>query len=403
VARRVTGIAVERERDPDLLLVSAGDFSGGSGIMDMYRSRYLAEKMIEMGYDAVALGERELGHGPKPVLEQQEAGLPIICANLYEKEEPFLPRSVVKRVRGWKIGIFALLGEEPRERADLEMRDPVVEGARTVEMLEDEGCDVIIMLAHMGRERLGGILSGLEGVDIVIRGHTGGIEDASESCADTVGGLFETIGVPVFFAGDRGRILGKIVVSPDGKGGVSMESELIYLDDAIADDPAAAEDLEAFLVEEADRRHEMQMSQFLSRDQATGALREKYLGQETCERCHVGLTDRLAACRHYRAYSTLLQRGEEKNPNCLSCHTTGFGRYSGFDPEREERTGRNLRGVQCEECHGPGTTHSRDGAYIEAARVSCTRCHTSHWSPDFDFESYWERLPHCGGTKDGAR
>ena len=402
MARRVTVIARERERDPELLLVSAGDFFGGRGIMDMYRARYLSEKMMEMGYDAVALGERELAHGPKPPLEQAERGLPLICANLYGEEGLLFPPSIVKRVRGWKIGIFALLVEEPRELGGLELRDPAAEGAMAVEALRNEGCDAIIMLAHMGRERLGEILSELEGVDIVIRGHAGGIEETAANCADTVGGLFETIGVPVFFAGDRGRILGKVSVVPEGKGALSARSELIYLDDSIPEDPAAADDLESFFVMEAEKRHEMRMSESLSRDRATGALREKYLGQEMCGRCHTGLADRLAASRHSRAYSTLLQRGEERNGSCLPCHTTGFGRYSGFDPAREEETGKNLRGVQCEECHGPGTTHSRDGAYLETARNACARCHTPRWSPGFDFDAYWERLPHCGGIKDGT-
>ena len=394
---------IERERDPELLLLSAGDFFGGKGIIDMFRGRYISEKMRELDYDAVALGERELAHGPKPILEEAGNGLPVICSNLYSDEEPLFTQSVVKEVRGWKIGIFALLGEDPRELGDLELRDPVTEGARSVEHLEGEGCDLIIMLAHMGRERLVEVLSGLEGVDIVVRGHTRGLGDAAESCADTVGGTFETIGVPVFFAGDRGRILGKVAVTPDGNGSLSMKSELIYLDDSIAEDTAAVEDLKAYFAVEAEKRRKMQMNEFLSRDQTTGTLRERYLGQETCDRCHTGLVDRQAASRHFRAYETLIQRGEERNRSCLSCHTTGFGRYSGFDPAGEESSGRNLRGVQCEECHGPGTTHSREGAYMESARNSCRRCHTSYWSPDFDFETYWERLPHCGSKKRGEQ
>ena len=86
MARRATGIAFERDIDPSLLLISAGDYYGDKGIIDMYRGRYLSKTMVEMGYSAVGLGEAELAYGLRPLLADSEEGLPFICSNHYEGE-----------------------------------------------------------------------------------------------------------------------------------------------------------------------------------------------------------------------------------------------------------------------------------------------------------------------------
>jgi len=101
-----------RDRDPGLLLLSAGDFYSEKGILDMYRSRFLASMMVLARYDAVAVGEKELSYDMKAIREDAKIGLPVICANLYYEGERLFPPYVVKETGGAKVGIFALLGED---------------------------------------------------------------------------------------------------------------------------------------------------------------------------------------------------------------------------------------------------------------------------------------------------
>jgi len=49
------------------------------------------------------------------------------------------------------------------------------------------------------------------------------------------------------------------------------------------------------------------------------------------------------------------------DPNCLSCHVTGYGQPGGFVSVAQTP---NLVGVQCEACHGPGA------AYLKPALMS---------------------------------
>jgi len=361
----------------------------------MYRSRFLARTMIGMDYGAVAAGERDLNYGIRTLRSMADEGLPVICANLYERGQRVFPPYVIRKIRGAKVGVLALLGEKPREIEGIELRDPAFEGRAALGKLRRE-CDCVILLAHMEREKLLEILPSLAGVDVVIRGHVRGGEKERESCADTFLVVREHAGLPVFFAGDRGRNLGLLTLTGSRRARPSViESALIHLDGSVADDPATAEKLEAHRIEERVNQRELQLSGLLARDDATGRLVERYLGIEICRRCHANIMPRFIASRHFRAFETLRLRGEAANPECLACHTTGCGRPTGYDPAAEKEGAVYLQGVQCEACHGPGTLHDRDGSYMKSARESCRACHTSKWSPDFDFETFWKRASHC--------
>jgi len=405
VARRAAAIRQQRKLDPRLLLLSAGDWGGAPGIIDMYRSRFLGTVMGELGYAAVALGERDLTYGLRTLRASAETGLPIICANLYEGGRRVFPASVEKKVCGAKVGIFALLGEAPRESEGIELRDPAAEG-RTVLAGLRKRCDYVILIAHMERSKLVQLTAGMPGIDLVIRGHAVEGEKTSETCADTLGGVLENIGVPVLYAGERARNIGSAVVSVKGGGASSIvASTLIRLDNSIGEDSTLAERVVKFQQEESLRQREILVSKTLTRDETTGRIRERYLGMEICNRCHAEIMPGFVLSRHFKAFDTLSHKGEEANGDCLACHTTGYGRYSGYDAETEKKGAPYLRGVQCEACHGPGTVHARDGAYVRSARESCRVCHTSKWSPGFDFETFWRRVSHraaADSTKAGA-
>jgi hypothetical protein len=395
VARRATVIREERRLDPRLLLLGAGDFSAEAGTLEMYRSRFLSQTMVEMGYDAVAVGERELGFGLGTLKADAEAGLPLICANLYEGNKRFLPPSVTKKIRGAKVCVFALLGEKPRDIEALELRDPAAEGRAVLDELR-ETCDYVILLAHMERGKLLDLLPSLTGVDLVIRGHMVEGDTARETCADTLNSAVDSVRQTVFFAGDRGRNIGFVAIAAHGrKKSAIIESKLIHLDKNVADDLEMAEKLKHYQEEERLKRRRLELSKNLTRDEATGRIVDRYLGIEMCRRCHAEIMPRFVSSRHFRAFETLRQRGATSTAECLACHTTGYGRPGGYDPETEQKGAPYLQGVQCEACHGPGTMHARDGSYVKSARESCRACHTSKWSPDFEFETYWKRANHC--------
>lgn len=101
---------------------------------------------------------------------------------------------------------------------------------------------------------------------------------------------------------------------------------------------------------------------------ATGA---SYVGAERCKLCHRAVFESWARTAHARAGGVLAKIATPGEERCLSCHAT---------------VKRELPGVQCESCHGPGSDYSapevmidRDKAemagLIRPSIVVCERCH----------------------------
>jgi hypothetical protein len=76
-----------------------------------------------------------------------------------------------------------------------------------------------------------------------------------------------------------------------------------------------------------------------------------------------------------------------------------------------------VQGQQCENCHGPGSTHvdifekwnkdqksvspaelARGRSLVKRAKTEdlCIRCHDYENSPNFKFSEYWEKVNHTG-------
>lgn len=113
----------------------------------------------------------------------------------------------------------------------------------------------------------------------------------------------------------------------------------------------------------------------------------KYVGAERCSLCHANVHASWSNTLHAKALETLEEIGQDRNENCLGCHTVGFGQEGGFV---NRRTTNSLAGVQCENCHGPGADHANnvnDPALrpkVDIASSVCGQCHTGEHHPNFE-------------------
>jgi peroxiredoxin len=112
-----------------------------------------------------------------------------------------------------------------------------------------------------------------------------------------------------------------------------------------------------------------------------------YSGEEFCSVCHERPHATWTLTKHAYAFETLVEHGSDRDPECLPCHTVGYGLTGGFDPKLRQE---HLRGVQCENCHGRGGPHQSPEFLKSGYEPVCLTCHTQEHSLRFVFA---ERLP----------
>lgn len=187
-ARRMGMIARERERDPELLLLDAGDFCQGTPYFNYFHGRVEIDAMNWMGYDAATLGNHEFDYGVDTLAAMlREAQFPIVCAN-YDVSgsalEGLVRPFVILERKGLKIGVFGL-GCNPYSMITeenfrpLRYLEPYAVAQQMADTLRQQGCNVVVCLSHMGTITRRGddacdsaMVAQTRGIDVVIGGHT---------------------------------------------------------------------------------------------------------------------------------------------------------------------------------------------------------------------------------------
>ena len=169
----------------NLLLVDAGDFSQGTSYFTILKGDIEVELLNEMGYDAVTLGNHEFDNGPEDLARRLKmAKFRVVCAN-YDLSGSGLDRYVkpytIVRRAGKKIGIIGLLVDVTKvvDRSvaeKLRYLDPVAVTNRYSGLLKEKGCDLVIVLSHLGMEKSDftdiQLARSCRNVDLIIGGHS---------------------------------------------------------------------------------------------------------------------------------------------------------------------------------------------------------------------------------------
>lgn len=140
-----------------------------------------------------------------------------------------------------------------------------------------------------------------------------------------------------------------------------------------------------------DQFHESQLA--TARAEVARPTGSAYGTSASCSSCH---GDRLASWGfddHAKAWASLESRQSARNPECVGCHATGFGKPGGFS-SLEPRLVESYKAVQCEACHGPMRGHAQqDGSKsTPVTEATCRACHDAANSPSFDYTTYLRRI-----------
>ena len=164
-----------------VLFLHAGDFNQGSSYYSELGGS-LEPKMINaLGYDCITLGNHELDNGIEDLAARlSKIDCPIVCANcefpdtLQKYVEPY---TIIRR-GGMKIGIIGMESDiATMVAAPTAQRVQQYDNVETIlkwapYLKEEEGCDMVILLSHLGYGEDQSVIAQVRGVDLVIGGHT---------------------------------------------------------------------------------------------------------------------------------------------------------------------------------------------------------------------------------------
>lgn len=178
------------EAGADVLLFSAGDFSQGTTLVSLDKGASAIQFMNAAGYDAAALGNHEFDYKMDALrANAAQAEFPLLTANILDSAtgNPLFGDHMTFDTEIGKVGVFGLDTPETMTKAHPDnvkgltfyQGDELVKCAEDqVKALENEKCDYIIALCHLGTDpesepnRSIDIFQNIEGVDLIIDGHS---------------------------------------------------------------------------------------------------------------------------------------------------------------------------------------------------------------------------------------
>lgn len=363
-----------------------------------------------MAYDVVALGEKEVSLGLTEVDSLLTAhGLVAVNNNILDAtsgENRYRPYAILKAGE-LKVGVTSMIGGDAivarsiKERENVAVSNGVSASREVLETFRKKKVDLKVLLAHTGLQKGEMLADSLAGFDVILIGH------GSRSWTEPK----QVNGVILASPGSRSNQLGEVTIVVEDRMVQSFEGRSYQLqqDDGPLEPGVKAMTWTHLELDENGNRVKagakkdatatsdstLEQSSLNPQSQNEAAKAEPamaYLGNENCRLCHADIFESYEMSAHAEAFQVIAEDSTEwQNPACWNCHTLGFGEPTGHSMSELQP---DLWNVQCESCHGMGTEHARGELTAAITEPTCTKCHTSEWSPDFDFKKSLALISH---------
>ena len=186
VEERASFLEMMRQRDPELLYLDAGDMVQGSPYFNIWGGMVEMKAMNLQGLLCSTFGNHEFDNGIEGLAKMLNfACFPIINCNYDVKGtalEPYTRPWLVTERKGIRIGITGVTCDPRnlifnRNWEGIRYIDPSEAANKTAAILREQGCDLVILLSHVGyftSDSLGDrrIAMQSKDIDIIIGGHT---------------------------------------------------------------------------------------------------------------------------------------------------------------------------------------------------------------------------------------
>lgn len=391
-------------KHPFDLRIEGGNIADGSSELDLLKYSKTVEVLASMtGYDALAVGPRDLElNYPDWSRVLHRLAAPVIASDLECRDAAWPARPFVEKpVRSQRVRIAALTmavpDTWPQGAPEVALLTPAQGWQRA---LADCAPDTLrVLLVHAEVATVTRLANSLQPPpDLVIGVNEEFHEPPTE--ATLVGQ------VPVVFPGVQGRMLLDVTLTrrPPGP---RIGYQVIRLEGSeTKPDTTQDERVRASITQHRFEVRDQGILQKLAgrRPTRNGA---EFVGSVACGQCHAAAFEVWTNSKHAAAWATLVAAEADPKrygwpvtayPDCVGCHSVGYGRESGFAGTQDTA---QLVNVGCENCHGAGSRHVAEPEQVKLGRVGdgmpskpCFGCHNTEQSPGFDFAVQWRKIVH---------
>lgn len=405
--------ASKEHSDSHALVVDSGDlFYRAQSVPFLLRKQwdYQAEVLVDaynaLGVEYFAPGELDFASGMSQLLElRHRSKFQFLSANIYsnsQNELVFDPTAVTTK-NGKKVGLIGLYDE------DLELPEgyyaqPALEAARHYVALLRKDVEVVVALTHLGLEKDRLLAKEVAGIDVIVGSHSHSFLTLPERVGQTL----------ILHSSYRGQHLGFFLDGLNtfhqlGDRYVSPSSSLnpmdLLLDKAKKNIAKLNAESDAEIFGERPKSVRKEATKEKTNLEPPKAPLRTFA---QCAQCHVKQHEFVMQTAHSKAYLTLMKVGQNKNLDCLKCHTLGLGSPNGYqhvDKLVVDRAGRTIDveefarklpqlsvselretqkaflNVQCESCHSVAPAHPGPVAQGKVQTATCLACHSEERAP----------------------
>ncbi|MCJ8014324.1 bifunctional metallophosphatase/5'-nucleotidase [Paenibacillus sp. KQZ6P-2] len=178
-AKIATLVKQWREENNNFLLMDAGDTFQGSIYANQFKGESIVPILNALDYSAMAAGNHEFDFGYEQLLKlRDQLKFPMINANVYKADGSnlLIPTYTVE-IGGEKFAFIGFVTEEtpivthPNNVIGLTFKDPVDIAKKLVPEMKAKA-DHVIVVSHIGVEKDREIAKNVQGIDLIIGGHS---------------------------------------------------------------------------------------------------------------------------------------------------------------------------------------------------------------------------------------
>jgi hypothetical protein len=396
LTRLRTWLDSEKERAGSLRLDVGGAIAGQADY-NIIQHKYLARAFKTMGFSALNMGGREaMLPAADLAAVAKTSPVPLISASLVDAStrESILPPYEIVEIGGKRIGILGVVSPQSvptpgQGLAILSLNEAI---DRHLSAMSGK-TDLNILLAFATEPEMRRIAKDYFEFAVILGGDVPGPAQEIVRENDSV----------IVFTTNQARTVGTLEGTLTGEERTRLKDpkyDIELLWDNIPQDPALQAMVKEYRSEIRNTELDIDDTDAKDPNAVPGVVgKAHYVGSASCQSCHADAHQVWEKSGHAHAFETLVKIGADADPNCIGCHTVGFGQNTGY---RRPLGSDSLTDVGCESCHGPASEHL--ALHLEGKATNfkfrplgpgdCTTCHYGEFSRPFEWDKFWPGISH---------